>query len=81
MALTQDEIQQLLQLIRSTRDSEINCERCLTLVAEFAERQLSGQPIPEALKCLEHHLSICAECQEEYAALQRAIGEIDEPAE
>ena len=78
MALTPQEMQTLLQLIELTRDSEINCEQCLALVAEFAERKLAGKPIPQAVTAVEHHLSICAECQEEYAALKQALAQLDE---
>lgn len=73
MSLSKKEIDELLRLICLTRDNEINCEECLSLVAEFAEHQLAGRPIAEALKTVEHHLSICAECREEYEALQRAL--------
>ena len=36
MALSKEEIAELLRLIGLTRDEEIDCERCLALVAEFA---------------------------------------------
>lgn len=73
MPLSKKEIDELLRLVGLTRDHEINCEECLSLVAEFAELQLAGRPIAEALKAVEHHLSICAECREEYEALERAL--------
>lgn len=73
MPLSKKEIDGLVQLIGLTKDHEINCEQCLSLIAEFAERELAGKPIPEGLKAVEHHLSICAECREEYQALQRAL--------
>lgn len=73
MPLSKKEIDGLLRLIGLTQDHEINCEQCLSLIAEFAERELAGKSIPEGLKAVEHHLSICAECREEYQALQRAL--------
>lgn len=73
MPLSKKEIDELLRLIGLTRNNEINCEECLSLIAEFAELQLAGRPIAEALEAVEHHLSICAECREEYEALQRAL--------
>lgn len=81
MALTPEEIRGLLQMICQTRDVEINCEQCLTLVAEFCERQMSGQPIDETLASVAQHLAICAECQEEYAALKQALEQLDDSRE
>lgn len=73
MSLSKHEIDRLMRLIVLTRDYEINCEQCLALVAEFAEQQLAGKSIPIGLQTVEHHLSVCAECREEYEALRRAL--------
>lgn len=73
MPLSKQEIDGLMRLIGLTRDDEINCEQCLALVAEFVELKLAGKSIPESLQAVEHHLSICAECREEYEALQRVL--------
>ncbi len=73
MPLSKKEIDGLMRLIGLTKDEEINCEQCLSLVAEFAEQALAGKSIPEGLKAVEHLLSVCAECREEYEALQRAL--------
>jgi predicted anti-sigma-YlaC factor YlaD len=77
MSLSREEIAELLRLVGLTRDEEIDCERCLALVAEFAERELEGRSIPAGLEAVEHHLSICAECREEYEALLRALKAMD----
>lgn len=73
MALSKKEIDGLMRLIGLTQDEEVNCEECLSLVAEFAEQELTGKSIPEGLQAVEHHLLICAECHEEYQALQQAL--------
>lgn len=78
MVLSRQEIDGLIHMIGLTKDDEINCEQCLSLVAEFAERELSNKPVTEALKAVEQHLSICAECHEEYEALQLALRNIDD---
>ncbi len=69
MSLSKEEINELVRLVSLTNDEEIDCERCLSLVAEFAERKLAGHSIPAELAAVAHHLSICAECSEEYALL------------
>lgn len=73
MSLSKNELDNLMRLIGLTNESEINCQQCLALVAEFAEQKLAGKSIPESVQCVEHHLSICAECREEYEALQQAL--------
>lgn len=77
MGLSKEEVEGLMQLIGLTTNAEINCEQCLALVAEFAERKLAGKSIPDSLQVLEQHLTICAECREEYEALERALKEMD----
>jgi predicted anti-sigma-YlaC factor YlaD len=73
MPLSRKEIESLMRLVGKTKESEIDCERCIGVVAEFAEQQLAGKTISEGLKAVEHHLSICDECREEYEALRRAL--------
>ena len=49
MSLSREEIAELLRLIGLTRDEEIDCQRCLARVAEFAERELAGRSVPAGL--------------------------------
>lgn len=78
MPMSNKEIEALLRLVGLTQQTEINCEQCLSLVAEFAERNLAGKSIPEGLKLVEHHLSICPECEEEYELLRQVLGDMDD---
>ena len=77
MPLSRKEIDDLMRLVGLTADSEINCQQCLNMVAEFAERQLAGKSISALLQAVEHHLSICEECREEYEALRQTLEEMD----
>lgn len=67
------DIDTLMRLIDLTKDDEINCEQCLSRIAEFTESELQGKSIGEGLKAVEHHLSICLECNEEYELLHRIL--------
>lgn len=78
MKLSQKEIEALMRLIDLTRDDEINCDQCLSLVAEFAERKLEGRSVSDSLKAVEHHLSVCSECSDEYEILQKVLKGMDE---
>lgn len=64
---------ELLRFVRETRDSEDTCGECLMNLSEFAEKQLVGASLDEALERVEHHLSLCPECAEEYRALKRIL--------
>ena len=77
MPLSRQEIDTLLRLISVTEDTELNCEQCLALVAEFAEQQLHGKPIHEGLQAVGQHLSVCDECREEYEALRAILDDMD----
>lgn len=80
MKLKPEQIDGLMNLIGLTRADEINCNECLEQVAEFAENHLEGRPVPLALRAVEHHLKLCAECREEYEALRKAIAGLDDQA-
>ena len=77
MALSKKEVEGLLRLVGLTEESELNCEQCLAVVAEFAELQLASQTISDSLQAVEHHLSICDECREEFEALLTALSGMD----
>lgn len=75
MSLSKPELDELIKLIGLTRDTEIDCDECLELVAEYGERVLAGRPIPEGLEAVRHHLAVCGECREEFDVLRRALEE------
>lgn len=77
MLLSKEEIDDLMRMVGLTEDDEIDCERCLELVAEFAERELAGRSIPAGLVAVAQHLSVCAGCLEEYETLLRALKVVD----
>ncbi len=81
MSLSKKQIDGLMRLVGLTKDDEINCEQCLAVVAEFAEQQLSGKSIAEGLQAVEHHLSICGECREEYEALLKTLDTLSDDAD
>lgn len=78
MALSKEQVDGLLRLVGLTKINEINCDDCLAAVAEFAELQLVGKSLPEGLHAVEHHLSVCDECREEYEALLRTLEKVDD---
>ena len=73
MSLSEQELVRLVELIRLTRQQELNCDECLDVVAEFAELNLSGKPIASGLEAVQHHLAVCDECREEYETLRQLL--------
>ncbi len=73
MNLTGEQVRSLLEMLTLTRDSEADCNDCLSQMAEFAEVALEGRSIPQGLKCIEEHLDRCGECREEFEALKTAL--------
>ena len=71
--LTPQQIKGIIHMLEQTRDRELNCSECQSFVGEFAERQLAGLPLDEALARVEHHLQLCQECREEFLALEKIL--------
>ena len=69
MPLTAQQIKNLLSSVASTREDEIDCDKCLVDMAEFAEAELVGAEIPDALKRIQAHIVFCTDCVEEYGIL------------
>jgi uncharacterized protein with PIN domain len=67
-----------MRLLSITREHELNCDECLDNVAGLAEHELAGKPIPDALEAVQHHLTLCTECGEEYEALLTALKRTEE---
>lgn len=73
MALDRQEVERLLFSVATTREDEIDCDGCLAGMAEFAELELVGAEVPDALDRIQAHLDSCPECAEEYRALLEAV--------
>ena len=69
MPLDKQQVGKLLASVAATREEEIACDECLAGMAEFAEAELVGAEIPDALERIKAHLAACPECAEEYAVL------------
>ncbi len=76
MALAPEQIRRLLGFLVETHENEIDCDRCLEYLAEFAELNLSGRDIPDALEIIDRHLRACADCSEEFRLLRQALADI-----
>ena len=62
----------LARLIALTRTEEIDCDG----FSEHLAALIEGNVEPELETLLEHHRSLCPECDEERDALARALGDL-----
>ncbi|MEM9656722.1 MAG: hypothetical protein AAF961_00040, partial [Planctomycetota bacterium] len=73
LALTEEQVDKLLQLVSTTRDDQLDCDGCLQHIAEFADAQLANQSLSVALEAVQAHLACCPCCADEYQALLDAL--------
>jgi hypothetical protein len=63
----------MLAQIERTQDVELTCDEVLALMDQFAEMSLRGENAAEFLPLVQHHLEMCADCEEELDALLRIL--------
>ena len=73
MALTQEQVARLTQVISQTKDSELDCDEVLRHLAEWSERVQNGESIDNAAESVRGHLSSCPECLEEFQILAEVL--------
>lgn len=78
MALTKDQISNLLGMVTSSESDEMACDDCFVKVGEFAELHLASKPVPDAMKAVQIHLEQCLCCKDEFDALLKALSAIEE---
>ena len=79
MSLSKQEIETLLSLVVTTESDDSDCESCYQHLAQFAEAELTGTEIPEALATIQRHLQQCPCCQDEYRALLEGLEALGNP--
>jgi hypothetical protein len=74
-SLTFAQVQQLLTTVSKSVPDQLNCGGCLELIAAFADAELCGDELSDALKAVKVHFSQCPCCAYEYATLLEALQE------
>lgn len=77
MALTTQQINDLVAMVITVEADEVDCEECFGRVAEFAQLQLTGQSLNAGMQAIEKHLQQCPCCRDEYQALLEGLKEIE----
>ena len=79
MALSKEQIQNLVGMVATVEADELDCDGCFGQIAEFAEYHLATQELPEAMWAVQVHLEQCLCCKDEFNALLKALRALDEP--
>ena len=78
MALSNDQIVNLIGMVSSVEKDAIDCDGCFSKIHEFAEIHLSAKEVPEAMKVVKSHLEQCLCCQDEFNALLKGLKALEE---
>ena len=73
MALSEEQIANLMGMIATSQADELDCDGCFKQLSVFVEAELASREIPEALRAVETHLEQCKCCQDEYNALLEGL--------
>lgn len=71
--LNEQQIETLLKLARCVTPDALDCDHCLNRIAQFAELELAGRTIPQAMECVKNHLANCPCCKHEFEDLLDAL--------
>lgn len=63
----------MLFMLASTREEELNCDQVYALLEQFSEAVLRREPLTDLMKSIEQHLNVCPDCREEYETLLAMI--------
>ncbi len=77
MKLTHQQISNLIDLTVTTKGDSLGCDGCLELMDQFAQADLDGTEVPEAVEAVRVHLEQCKCCKDEYESLMIALREIN----
>jgi hypothetical protein len=71
--LSRRKLSMIIEKIFATREVELDCDECFEHMDRYAETELRGRKLDEALTLVEDHLSKCGDCREEYGLLIEAL--------
>ena len=66
-------IQKIIKSLSITLNEEITCSECYKEVDKYVDMLRAGKQPREILPLVEHHLTLCPACIEEFQALLTAL--------
>lgn len=74
--LTREQIENLIDLVATTKDDSLTCDQCSGQISESVELNLAGKELPAKMKQMERHLQQCSCCKDEYDSVTLAVSEV-----
>jgi hypothetical protein len=74
-------LQKVIKSLSITLDEEITCGECYQEVDKFVDMLRDGKKPSEVLPLVEHHLTLCPPCKEEFEALLIALSAVEDTSE
>lgn len=78
MALTPEQIDRLLTMIKQTREVEMSCPECLDELDKYTQRMLDGAPIDGVLVNVRDHLEACRCCTGQFQLVMETLQAIED---
>ena len=71
-------LKKVLKTLTITYDEEMTCGECYQQVDQYVDMLREGKSPAEVLPLVEHHLTLCPPCREEFEALVVALKAVDD---
>jgi hypothetical protein len=71
-------IQKVIKSLSITLDEELTCGECYQEVDKFVDMLRDGKTPSEILPLVQHHLTLCPPCKEEFEALLVALSAVED---
>jgi hypothetical protein len=81
MKIETSTLKKVLKSLSITQDKEMTCGECYQEVDNYVDMLREGKSAAEVLPLVEHHLTLCPPCREEFEALLVALKAIEEETE
>ncbi len=74
-------LKKVLKSLSITHEKEMTCGECYEEIDHYVEMLKDGKSPEEVMPLVEHHITLCSPCREEFVALLEALKTIEEDAE
>jgi hypothetical protein len=78
MALKPEQVNQLLAMLRQTREVELTCPECLDELDKYTQSILDGLPLDGVLERVREHLEACPCCTGQFTLVLETLKAIEE---
>jgi len=71
-------LKKVLRSLSITQEEEMTCGECYQQVDVYVDMLREGKSAAEVLPLVEHHLTLCPPCRDEFEALVVALRAVDD---